>query len=448
MRGKLLFESKTIDSLRTLVTLNHSDYSGPQTENVDRPFARRFSSYTYEPVFENKTTSLIADTQYAINSNLSFEGVLSGTDIGVQRKSEVGLGIVDINGHEYVFEPRVNYRGDDRKSGVAGVYLYRSQQDESIDFPSPQAFDDRVTTAAVFGEGTWPLNDVLDLVAGARYEQEKHERHGGDQTSVVISLDETYRAFLPKIGLAWHVQENTTVGVTVSRGYNGGGAGFTYDEVSGLFTNYQYDPEHVTSVELYSRKQLLGERLGLTANVFYSDYRDMQLSYDLTPNDPSDYSFVVRNADKSETYGAELGADWLIRTDFSVYGSLGLLKAKITSYPNSGFQGNDQPISPSITAAAGFNWRSGTGWDASLSGRYSGSYYSDLDNQPRGKVDPYFVANTQLGYNFSRLRVYGYVENLFDSDKTLAVYSGATPEEDGADILAPRTYWAGVQLSF
>ena len=61
-----------------------------------------------------------------------------------------------------------------------------------------------------------------------------------------------------------------------------GGAGFTFDETSAIFTNYQYGPEYVTSVELYARKQALEGRLGLTANVFYSDYRDMQLSYDLT----------------------------------------------------------------------------------------------------------------------------------------------------------------------
>lgn len=448
LRGKLLFEPKSIEGLRTLITLNHSDYSNPQTENVDRPFSKHQSDFPFQPVFEPKTTSLIADTSYVLDERLTLEGVLSATDLGVKRKSPVGEGIVDIEGHDYLFEPRLRFQGEGRLSGVAGVYLYRSQQDESIDFPSPQAFDDRVTTAAVFGEGTLPLTDTLDLIAGARYEQEKHERHGGDQTSVIISLDETYRAFLPKLGLAWHVQDNTTLGIVVLRGYNGGGAGFSFDEVSGLFTNYQYDPEYVTSVELFARKQTLEGRLGLTANVFYSKYKDMQLSYDLTPTDPTDYSFVVRNADSAESYGAEFGADWSIGSGFIAYGSVGLLKAEITKYPNSGFQGNDQPISPSLTASAGLTWRADSGLDASVSGRYSGSYYSDLDNQPRGKVEPYFVANAQAGFRFSRARIYASVENLLDSARPIAVYSGATPDEDGADIVPPRSYWAGVEVSF
>jgi outer membrane receptor protein involved in Fe transport len=448
VRGKLLIEPSSIDGLRTLITLNHSDYSGPQTENVYRPFGDLHSEFPHEPVFEPTTTSLIADTSYVIDPRLTFESVLSGTDLGVKRKSDPGQGIVEIDGHEYLFEPRLRMQGEGRTSGVAGLYLYRSQQDESIDFPSPQAFDDRVTTAAVFGEGTWPITDTLDLVAGARYEQEKHERHGGDQLLVRIDLDETYRAFLPKIGLAWHVQDNTTLGVMVLRGYNGGGAGFSFDDRSGIFTNYQYDPEYVTSVELYARRQALDGRLGLTANVFYSDYHDMQLSYDLTPTDPSDYSFVVRNADRAKSYGAELGADWSIGSGFSAYGNVGLLHARITKYPDSGFQGNDQPISPSFTAAGGLTYRAPSGFEASVSGRYSSSYYSDLDNQPRGRVGPYFVANAQVGYRFSRIRLYGSVENLFDSDEPIAVYSGATPEEDTADILHPRTYWVGAEMAF
>lgn len=448
LRGKLLFEPRAIEGLRTLLALNHSDYTGPQTEQVNRPFADRRAGFVLQPVFEPKTTSLIADTSYTLDERRTLEGVLSATDLGVKRKSPAGQGIVDIDGHEYLFEPRLRFQGEGRLGGVAGVYLYRSQQDESIDFPSPQTFDDRVSTAAIFGEGTLPLTDALDLILGARYEQEKHERHGGDQTAVVISLDETYRAFLPKVGLAWHVQDTTTLGVTVLRGYNGGGAGFTFDADNGIFTNYQYDPEYVTSVELYARQQALDGRLGLTANVFYSEYTDMQLSYDLTPTDSSDYSFVVKNADRAESYGAEIGADWVIGSGFSAYGSVGLLHARITRYPGSGFQGNDQPISPSLTATGGLTWQAASGWDASVSARYSGSYYTDLDNQLRGKIDPYVVANAQAGYRFSRVRVYASVENLLDSDEPIAVYSSAVPDEDVADVLPPRTYWAGIEVSF
>ena len=71
-------------------------------------------------------------------------------------------------------------RGDGRWSGVAGVHLFRADQDEFIDFPADSFFDDEIRTAALFGEGTVALRDDLDLTLGARYERETHRRVGGD----------------------------------------------------------------------------------------------------------------------------------------------------------------------------------------------------------------------------------------------------------------------------
>src|SRR3546814_19181893 len=88
-----------------------------------------------------------------------------------------------------------------------------------------------------------------------------------------------------------------------SRGYNGGGAGAALGATEA--TNYQYDPEYVWTYELYGRQELADGRLRLTANVFYADYKDYQLTFDRTPTDLADYDFVVDNADTVKTYGAE-----------------------------------------------------------------------------------------------------------------------------------------------
>jgi outer membrane receptor protein involved in Fe transport len=241
--------------------------------------------------------------------------------------------------------------------------------------------------------------------------------------------------------------EKSTVGVIVSRGYNGGGGGFTFDSNSLLFTNYQYDPEYVWTGEVYLRQEIADGRARLTANVFYSDYQDAQLSYDLTPLDPTDFSFIVRNAEQVETYGAEIGGAWLPVRGLQLYANAGVLHAKVAKYPGSGFQGNELPFAPSFTASAGIVY-SGEHWDASLSTRYASSYYSDIENNPRGNVDPYFVANMQVGYTMGNVRMYGFVNNLLDSDKAIAIYQGAVPEEDGASVLTPRSFWFGVQMSY
>ena len=185
----------------------------------------------------------------------------------------------------------------------------------------------------------------------------------------------------------------------------------------------------------------------LTANVFYSNYKDMQLSYDLTPTNSTDFSFIVRNAPEAQTYGAEVGATATLTPELSIYGSIGLLHAKVTEYPGSGFQDNELPMSPSATASMGISFNR-DGLEASFNARYSGSYYSDIQNNPRGNVDPYWLVNAQLGHRWDQLRIYGSVNNVFDSGKPVAIYSGATPAEDSASILTPRTYWLGAHWSW
>jgi iron complex outermembrane recepter protein len=447
-RAKLLFVPQSIPEWKALFTWNHSDYTGPQTENVDRPFGNRNTSYLHEPVFQPKTNSAIIDTSYVLNDTFTLEGLATGTDLDIRRKAPVGDGIALIEGREYMIEPRLRFQDDTLGNGVVGIHTFRTHQDESLDIIGGLSFRDRMDTVALFGETTLPLNEVFDLIVGARYEEETHERSGGNpDRSVLVDLDETYRAFLPKLGISWHLDPQTTVGALISRGYNGGGAGAAYDEITFQTTNYQYDPEYVWTYELFGRSEVADGRVQLTANIFYSDYKDMQLTYDLTPADTSDYSYVVTNADKVKTVGAEFGSTWLVNPGWELYANVGVLKTKISSYSGSGYQGNDLPNSPSVSFSGGVSWNSES-WDANLGTRYADSYYSDISNQPRSEVDPYWVANAQLGYTIDKVRLYGQVQNLFDSDKPIALYPGATREEDGANMLAPRTYTVGVEAKF
>lgn len=448
LRGKLLLQPQSIPEWKTLFTLNRTEYSGPQTETVDRPFNKRETSYLHEPVFEPKTTSGIVDTSYILNDALTFEALATATDLDIARKAVVGDGIAQIDGREYIVEPRLRFQDDTFGNGVVGVHMFNSHQDESLDIGGGLAFRDHIHTAALFGESTVPLNSSYDLIIGARYEEETHKRSGGNaDQSVLVDLDETYRAFLPKLGLSYHVDADTTVGALISRGYNGGGAGSAYNDDLSRTTNYQYDPEYVWTYEMFGRMQLDGGRVELTANVFYSDYKDMQLTYDLTPSDLSDYEYVVTNADKVHTYGAELGSVFHVTPQWDVYANLGMLKTKISSFAGSGYQGNELPNSPGYSLSGGINWHAAN-WDANLSGRFNDSYYSEIANQHRGKVDPYWLANAQLGYTFSKVRIYGSVVNLFDSDEPLAIYPGETRDQDSANLPQPRTYTVGFETHF
>lgn len=446
LRGKLLYEPTALPGFRELLTVQHSDARGPQAATQARPYGHHHPQFPKMPVFEPQSDSLISDTRWQFADRLRFENLLSATDLTVRRYAEPGSGIVHIDSHEYMLEPRLRLdRGDGRLSGVVGVHLFRTLQNESIDFPVDEHFRDRVDTEAVFGEGVLALGDRFDLTFGLRYERERHRRHGGDGAVVAIALDETDSVFLPKLGLAWHPDEQWTVGVFTARGYNGGGGGITFNVP---IVNYSYKPEHVRNYEAYFRADLADGRVEWTGNMFYGDYRDMQLPFDLNP-DPAVWSVVVRNADRAHNYGAETSLRWHVQPSLELYGSLGLLKTKVSSYPDSGIEGNQFARAPAVTADLGFHWQGDGGFETGANAHYSSAYWSSIKNLPRGRTDPYWLVNVRAGYRTAGgLHTFVFVNNVLDEDTPLLVEPGATPALDGAILPQPRNYGIGIQWNF
>lgn len=444
LRAKLLIKPKAIAGFSTLVTLSHSDYRAPQTESVKRPFGEEDTSYPAMPVFAPRTTSAVVDTTWKLSDAMTFENRLSLADFTVERLATPGDGNVDIDGRDFALEPRLRFASG-KTNGFVGAHLFRAKQDETIDLAGGGAFDDKTTTAAVYGEATTALRPDLDLTVGARYERETRRRTGA-MAIFAIDLDETYHAFMPKFSLAWQAAEGLTLGGGVSRGYNGGGAGFTYDVP---FTSYTFEPEYVWNYELFARASLLDGKLRLTGNLFYSDYKDMQLPFDLNP-DPSIWSSVVRNADRAETYGAEIGAKWLPMPTLQFNAELGLLKTRIRRYEGSGIEGNELPRAPALSGNLGVSYRHGSGFEAGANARYSESYYSNVLNTARGRTDPYWIVNARIGQRFGKLRVFAYANNLFDSDTPILIEAdpAATAASDTAILPRPRTVGVGVEAWF
>lgn len=435
LRGKLLIEPQRIEGFSSLLTVTHAEHRGPQTEGVARPYEDGTASYPYQPVFAPRSTSGVLESTYEIADGLTLKNTASVAATSVRRYALPGDGNVEIDGTEGLIEPRLHMTAlDGRLKSFVGVYAFRSQQDESIDLFGGGNFDDSTSTAALFGEATLTVFDDVDVTMGGRLEQESRRRVGATGP-FVLDFDETYTEFLPKAGVAWHATDQLTVGATVTRGYNGGGAGFTYEAP---FVSFTYDPEYVWNYEAYARADLMGGRLGLTGNVFFSDYRDMQLPFSL-----SQFSTVIRNADRAHTYGAELGARWQATPEWTLHGGIGLLKTEITEYPDSGLEGNELPRSPAFTTTAGVVYRSPDGLTASVDARYTSSYHTEVTNPAAGEAGPWWTVNARVGYDFGGAEAYIYGTNLFDNDEPVLIY----PQFD-ATLQRPRAVGVGVKAWF
>lgn len=480
-RLKLLYKPAGLEGFTSLLTVNHSYYSAPQGEwayrvsdavpAFDIPPGRFdtangfIEAYpTYEARFNPQVTSATLGTTWEINSAVTFESTIAYADMKTRRMSKEGDGNLVINAEEIMIEPRVRITGfDGRLTALAGVYYFDNSQDEYIDFGfAAGPYDDDTTTRAVFAELVYALRDNVDLTLGGRYENEQRRRVG--QAFFTVDFDAEYSVFMPKAVLSWDIAPDTTVGVAVNRGYNGGGAAFTFDPP---FVSYQYDEEYVWNYEAFFRTNLLDDRLRLTANAFFTDYSDFQMPYDLNPG--PDFAIVIINADEVQTRGIELGLTAVVHPHVQVLADLGYLHTEITKYPGgqvlegnvlppSEFEGNELARSPKFSAKAGLAYQHPAGFDFSLDASYSTKYFSSVLNRLDERVDAFWVANAQIGYRMKNARIYGYVTNLFDSDDPVLLerasfdldFDGTTDVSNiqTYSILQPRTFMAGVEFNF
>ncbi len=447
LRAKMLIIPNAEKNSRLLLSLSHTSYRAPNGEIVVKPFNKRRSNYPKQPTHQPKTTSIAMDYSTDLNKKWQWGLNVSATELNFVRKTTPNSSNATIDTREYVIEPQLKYNGDSGISAIAGLYLYRARQDEFIEVAGGPTFDDRTDTVAIYAEGVIPLSDTLDLSIGTRVEKEHRQREGSDPTGsiVKISSDKTYHAILPKIGLNWHPNERTSFGMQLSKGYNAGGGGVT---IAAPIVTYDYKKETVWTYELYARQKFFNDKLTTTQNLFFSQYSDMQLPFDLTPNDSTDEQFVVRNADKVKTTGLELGMQAALNDNIDLWGNLALLDTTITDYPNSGVQGNKLYTAPKVTANLGLSWKK-SHWTSSVSARYSDAYYSDVNNRSRGKTSPFVVADAQLAYDKGNTRWFASVKNIFDTNKPVQLIPNATNSaNDAAVLLQPRSFLLGVQFRY
>lgn len=435
-RAKLLFNPAGLQDVTTKLTFNHADSGAPQNESENPMPHPTNTRYDWRrAVFKSNVNSGIWDLSWEADNSLTLENKLIYTGYHINRYVANGLPKAKIDGREVHVEPVAHFGTPDSTfRGLVGLRYFDASQDESVFIFGGSTFTDDTRTSSAYGEVTYAVTPQWDITASSRVESEHRKRNGGSQT-VRVDLDETYNVFLPKMDVAWKPDPNQTWGARIARGYNAGGAGIT---LSAPITSYTYDPEYVWNYELYTRHKLNDANLVLTGNLFYNDYKDMQLPYYLATN-----STVIRNADKVETWGAELGARWTPVWEFELFGNLGLLKTRISDFPGSGVEGNDLARAPAWTANAGATWRMAQGWELSGNIAFSDSYYSAYDNDSRGHIGSYWSANAQLAYTFLYGRATVFAQNLFDADRKVMI--------SGNDIYSAteqRSRLVGASLEF
>jgi iron complex outermembrane receptor protein len=214
---------------------------------------------------------------------------------------------------------------------VGGLYYSRERLDEryfsnftdSLGVYAQTPYGSRADTRSVFGQIEYRLSDALNLIVGARYEDESRELRDLSTTGVVPTTPPIVIPFVTgknrsvdtkqgsgKLGLEYRVNPDVLVYGTISRGVKSGG--FTaYNTTADLPVSSAADPlrpfrpEILYSYEVGAKTNLADGRVQLNASAFYYDYRNQQvLSVVVDPvNGPIGR---IVNAPKSKIYGTEV----------------------------------------------------------------------------------------------------------------------------------------------
>ena len=281
---------------------------------------------------------------------------------------------------------------------------------------------------AGFGQATYTIGDMLDLTAGLRVSNTKINITttasgllitGGTNTITSPAMASSETTVNPRFSILYHPTRQLSVYVQAARGYRVGGVNLT--AVFSPGTPLTYKSDNLWNYEAGVKTNLLDGRLQINADVYYIDWKKLQVS--LTENGLS----YVGNAGAARVYGfeAEVAAkptSWL-----DLGGTLSLSNAALTEDTPTlvrttgvvGVKDGDRlPGSPQTQGSAYAQLNFGLGEDTAYvraSGQYVGASYTDFDSKGI-RFGDYTTVDLRAGIVHNNLEATIFVRNLLDSE--------------------------------
>ncbi|MBO6550120.1 MAG: TonB-dependent receptor [Rhizobiales bacterium] len=326
-----------------------------------------------------------------------------------------GTYFADEEGTQYSQELRLTGKIGNNISWFAGAQYLTEQHKYDYDYNVPAfMFRSLVSSEydrkelAGYGELTWKSLSGLELTAGLRAVNDRHEF----KSNVAGNAKEDFNLLTPNFRVAYRFDQDRVAYISAIRGARAGG----FDRITN--DNTPYDTEYLWSYEAGLKSQWFNKSLTLNAALFYIDWTDQQVKEQVLAG-------LVRttNAAESHSQGLEIDASWRPIAGLELAGFIGITQGEYDKFidANTGadYSGNRLAATPKFTGGASLQYR----WQlmnlplkavARVDYKYTGDQYFDFEN--RLKQKGYGVVNTRLGVEHEKYSATFYVKNLFDED--------------------------------
>jgi iron complex outermembrane receptor protein len=357
---------------------------------------------------------------------------------------------------------------------VAGLYSFNEKQSYDPNIASGPLHVIEVepsipdNSQAIFAQGTYGITDSWRATAGIRYTRD-YAAQQGTFTEIVgpgtnefaITGDVHFTNTSWKAGIEKDLSEHVLAYVSVTTGYHAGGLTDSIPATAPQGNTYR--PEHVTDYEAGLKGRWFDNRFQLNSDLFYYNYRDLQVSVIAPPFFPTTY-----NADKARLMGVESEGSWLATLDDLLGFSVIYEDSKYLDYcvPSAEYSGSG-PITVCPSGQLGYNYANQAfpnvpKWAGTLNYQHTFNLSGGAKVMPAlltrfksrytaGNVTEvlpsYSNSSVTVTYSASQDRwsVMAFVRNIENKPDYTSTGTLIDPTLDLRTLVPPRTY--GVRLS-
>ncbi|ETE54083.1 TonB-dependent receptor, partial [Rhodobacter capsulatus] len=226
LRFKLLWQPAGLSGFEAKLSFAHVDTSRPTWEAAMAPYEDLESTVTGNPSWDLRSNATVLDLSKDFGNGVKIVNSLRVADVQTSRITEpVTSGSAENDQDIVSNETRLTF-GDEMAtfSGLAGLFLSSTKTDETLNLRGSTVFEDEKRSAGVFTELNYRFAPDWMLTGGLRYQRDDVERRGTTSfTPEVLDYDRSFDAWLPKLALTHDLNDTTSIGAMVSKGYNPGG---------------------------------------------------------------------------------------------------------------------------------------------------------------------------------------------------------------------------------
>ena len=342
------------DSLEATFVVEYADWESEGHPFVNGPTGT--SDLVYEravsaPETEDQDSlNVVATLDWALDNDFSFVSITAFSDLESDNLFDGDMQAVPVSDaafaddfSQFSQEIRLLSPDNERFNYVLGLYYLDREVELGTDVKlalGPFAgdwsadFTEDAQLYSIYGQFNYRFSDTLSVASSLRFTDE--DKEGDAQRSTVgfipiwlatpLSDDLGDTETDGAVSLQWEPSDNVMTYVSYTQGSKSGG--FAGAGTNVTQPNFTLDPESSESVEIGTKLTLLDGNLFIGAAYFTTSYEDLQVSaYD-------GMRFNITNAGEAEVDGFEVDFIWALNEHWRLSGSLGLMDAEYTDFPN------------------------------------------------------------------------------------------------------------------